>query len=298
MRTLIKRISGTGGGTTEVDRYWGDHTVNSTSFESVHDSLDYLEWRFAEYPMFRELTGLWGEHDGEAILDYGCGPGNDVTGFAVHTGAREIIGADVSGKALELARTRLDLHGVDAGRVRLISLSDREPNTGLADDSIDYAQSFGVLHHVSDPAGCLRELRRVLKPGAEARIMVYNHDSVWLHLYVAYIKQILEGAYAGMGVREAFAKTTDGEDCPIANCYTPAEWGAICREAGFESEFAGGYLSRHELDCLRDHGEAARADERLAPEHRSFLDQLSYDDDGNPLWNGVYAGIGGVYTLG
>ena len=28
------------------------------------------------------LSGLYGQHDGQAILDYGCGPGNDVIGFA------------------------------------------------------------------------------------------------------------------------------------------------------------------------------------------------------------------------
>ena len=55
---------------------------------------------------------MWGEHDGEVILDYGCGPGNDLVGYALYTGARRIVGVDVSPRALELARDRLALHGI------------------------------------------------------------------------------------------------------------------------------------------------------------------------------------------
>ena len=60
---------------TAVDRYWTGHTVNSRPFATAKASADYLEWRFAEYPLFRELSGLWGDHAGETVLDYGCGPG-------------------------------------------------------------------------------------------------------------------------------------------------------------------------------------------------------------------------------
>ena len=70
---------------TAVDSYWSHHTVNSTPFDSAQASADYLEWRFSVYPLYREFMDLWGNHDDEVVLDYGCGPGNDVTGFLLYT---------------------------------------------------------------------------------------------------------------------------------------------------------------------------------------------------------------------
>ena len=43
---------------TDVDRYWTDHLVHSEPFKSVADSERYLAWRFEEYPLFREFSGL------------------------------------------------------------------------------------------------------------------------------------------------------------------------------------------------------------------------------------------------
>ena len=280
-----------------MDRYWTRHTVNSVAFGSAQESLEYLEWRDSEYPLFREFSDHWGEHDGELIVDYGCGPGNDLTGFLVHTGARKVVGVDVSATALDLARQRLALHGVDSGRFELIQLSDASADTGLPDASADYTQSLGVLHHASDPLAGLSEMRRLLRPGGTGRVMVYNRDSVWLHLYVAYQKQIVEGLYPEMAVDEAFGKTTDGEDCPIALAYRPSEFGELLEAAGFKWEFLGGYLSKVELDCLRDHGREATTDAALGDEHRAFLGELSSDDDGNPVWRGLPAGVGAVYVI-
>jgi SAM-dependent methyltransferase len=282
---------------TDVDRYWSRHTVNSKPFKSARKSAAYLEWRFDEYPLYREFMDLWGEHDGQTILDFGCGPGNDVTGFLLYTGASRVIGIDVSPRALDLARRRLDLHDVDPARFDLILSSDANPEVPLPSQNVDYFQSSGVLHHTSDPGGLLKELHRVLRPGGDARVMVYNYDSVWLHLYTAYVRMVLQGAFAGLSVREAFGRNTDGEDCPIARCYTPAEFGAVCEAAGFEAEFVGGYPARYELDLLARHREAAMASPELADEHREFLRDLESDEHGYPLYQGKHAGVGGVYHL-
>lgn len=286
-----------GDGRSEVDRYWSRHTVNSKPFKSAEESIAYLEWRFDQYPLYREFMDLWGEHDGQTLLDFGCGPGNDVTGFLLYTGASRVIGIDVSPKALGLARRRLDLHGVDPDRFELLLSSDASPTVPLEDESVDYFQSSGVLHHTSEPEALLRELYRVLRPGGEGRVMVYNYDSVWLHLYTAYVKMELQGSFAGLSVREAFGRNTDGERCPIARCYTPAEFGALCERAGFSWEFVGGYPARYELELLEQHGEAAVDSPELAEEHRTFLRELERDELGYPVFRGKHAGVGGVYRL-
>ena len=291
---IARRDDGHG---TAVDRYWNDFTVNSTPFASAEESTEYLEWRFEEYPLFREFAALWGDHDGEVVLDYGCGPGNDVTGFLVHTNARRVIGMDISEKALGLTRRRVALHGVEPDRVELIKISDAKPIVPLPDDSVDYFQSMGVIHITSDPGAILKELHRVLKPGRMARVMVYNQQSIWFHLYTAYVTMILEGKWAGLTVEEAFQKTTDGEDCPIARSYTSEEFSALCEAAGFDVSYLGGHLSRHELEIHGKHAEQALADPRLDERHKRFIRELEFDESGYPRWHGRHAGVGSVFEL-
>jgi ubiquinone/menaquinone biosynthesis C-methylase UbiE len=282
---------------TAVDQYWTRHTVRAQRFRSRRASERNLEWRFSEYPLFREFSGLWGDHDGEVILDYGCGPGNDLTGFAVHTGARRIIGFDVSQMALDIAAGRLELHGVDDRRVELLSGADDEPAIGLEDASVDHVNCQGVLHHTSDPQAIVAELARVLRPGGTATIMVYNRESVWFHLYTAYERMIVEDAFSGADIYEAFRRNTDGPECPISRSYVPEEFAGLCRAAGFEVEYVGGYLSKHELNVLDRSWARAIVDTRLAPEHRGFLRALTYDFAGRPMYEGLHAGIGGTYRL-
>jgi hypothetical protein len=127
--------------------------------------------------------------------------------------------------------------------------------------------------------------------------MVYNRNSLWFHLYTAYDKMILQHAFPGLTAEEAFAKNTDGESCPISRAYRPEEFIDLCRQAGFETEFVGGYLSRHELQLFRKLSEEALDDKRLAEEHKNFLGSLLIDKKGYPIYKGKHAGIGSVYVL-
>jgi ubiquinone/menaquinone biosynthesis C-methylase UbiE len=282
---------------TPVDVYWGEHTVNSVPFQTAEESLQYLQWRAEQYPLFQEFMQLYGDHNGQTILDYGCGPGNDLVGFLAYTKAKKVVGIDISEKALTLARHRLALHHFDPERVELLQLADAVTNIPIDDQKIDYIYCEGVLHHTSNPQDIIKEFHRILKPSSYACLMVYNYDSLWLHLYTAYQKMILEGAFPGMDIYGAFSKNTDGEACPISRCYKPEEFMAVCREAGFAADFVGGYFSLHELKLYESLQDKALGDERLAKEHREFLRDLVADHRGWPQHRGKYAGIGGVYML-
>jgi SAM-dependent methyltransferase len=290
-------ISAVEGDPSEVDRYWTGHTVNSRPFLTAGQSLRYLEWRFDEYPLFREFSGLYGLHEDEVVVDYGCGPGNDLTGFAVHSLARRIIGIDISRTALELARSRLALHHVPPQRLELVQIPDSTAAIPLEDGIADYLQAQGVLQHTSEPAALLREFQRVVRPGGRVVLMAYNADSVWRHLYVAYEKMIVEGRFAGESLDEAFRRSTDGEDCPISRSWQAAEFIAMCDGSGFDTEYLGGYLSRHELARLNASWARAISDARLGAEHREFLRYLDFDRSGYPMRHGFHAGIGGTYRL-
>jgi SAM-dependent methyltransferase len=287
----------TGRGLTPVERYWNRHTVKAVSFKSPEESAEFLEWRFGQYPLFRELMDLWGSHDRETILDYGCGPGNDLTGFLVETGAGCVVGADISEKALRLAESRLRLHAVDPARYRLLQISDAETELPLADDTVDYVHCAGVIQHTTAPERVLHELARTLRPGGRGRIMVYNRDSLYFHLYTAYERRILKGLFKGLTAEEAFARNTDGPNCPISRAFRPADFCRLAGEAGFEIEFLGGYFAAIELDLWRTVGSDAVGDPRLADEHRDFLRHVDDGDDGYPRFAGHYAGVGGVYAV-
>jgi SAM-dependent methyltransferase len=285
------------GDLTPVEHYWGLHTVKSSRFKTPADSAEYLEWRFAEYPLFRELMDLWGSHTGESILDYGCGPGDDVTGFLLHTDCRAVVAVDISEKALGLTASRLALHGIDPERYRTVRISDADPKLPLPAESVDYLNCGGVIHHTTDPARVLGELAAALRPGGRGRIMVYNRDSLWFHLYTAYERRILNGRFAGLTAEEAFARNTDGPECPISRAYRHEEFCELVRDAGLEVEFLGGYFSGIELDLWRNLCERAIGDPRLGEDHRNFLSSLEVGRDGYPRFQQHYAGIGGVYSV-
>jgi SAM-dependent methyltransferase len=284
-------------GTTVVDEYWNYHTLHSRRFVSAKESERYLRKRNSEYPMFPELMDLYGDHAGEVLLDYGCGPGDDVTGFLLWSNVKKVIGMDVSGKALGFLRHRLALHEVDLARVELIRITDASGKIPLADSSIDWVQCGGVLHHTTHPQQIVQEFKRVMKPGAEGRLMLYNRDSVMYHLWIAYAQLLVNNAFPGLTVDQAFTKSTDGPDCPVSDAWAPRRVLDMIAEAGLEGEFRGGYVSVMELDWLRTYKVVALNEPRLGAEHRKFISELTLDEQGLPMWRGKYAGIGGVYTI-
>ena len=79
------------------------HRVNFRYFNSDKDSLDHFEWRNTQYPEYINLMPVSG-HDNKVVLDYGCGPENDLVGFSEFSNVKELIGADVSKPSLEIAK--------------------------------------------------------------------------------------------------------------------------------------------------------------------------------------------------
>jgi SAM-dependent methyltransferase len=188
------------------------------------------------------------------------------------------------------------LHEIDPERYRLLQLSDAQPRLPLDDASVDYVHCGGVIQHTTTPELVLRELARVLRPGGQGRIMVYNRDSLYFHLYTAYTRRILDGLFSGLTPDEAFARNTDGPECPISRAFRPSEFSELASRAGFEVEFVGGYFADIELDLWQSSGADAIAEPRLADEHKDFLRLVTDGADGYPRFDGSYAGVGGVYA--
>lgn len=287
----------TGGGSTSMQQpdasisYWTRHNVTEHyRFQTVEDSLSFLHYRNEQYPGYIELMPQHGL-DGKVVLDYGCGPGHDLIGFALHSRPARLIGMDVSSTSLEEARARLELHGATAD---LLQIFGQDKPLPLEDGSVDYVHCSGVLMLVPDPVKLLREFRRILRPGGEFRIMVYNRDSLWFHLYVAFIVRIEHGLYANLSLEEAFGRTTDGEDCPMVRVWRPSEMIDLAVQAGLGCEYLGAAPSLWEMNIAPRRFEAMMG-RRLNDENRKFLQRIRVDERGVPWIDGAVAGIDGCF---
>lgn len=108
---------------------------------------------------------------GRAVLEIGVGLGADHQRFA-ESGAA-LTGLDITERAIAHTRRRFELAGLRSD----LRVGDAE-QLPFADESFDVVYSWGVLHHTPDTGKAIDEVRRVLRPGGEARVMLYNKRSI------------------------------------------------------------------------------------------------------------------------
>ena len=119
----------------------------------------------AQMPAVRRLRA-WGlerldPQSGMTAVDVGCGTGEDAQGLAVTVAPDgRAIGVDVSTAMISEARRRAEVVGNPAQFET--GAADALP---LGDSSVDVLRCERVLQHVSDPAACVTEMHRVLRPG-------------------------------------------------------------------------------------------------------------------------------------
>jgi len=273
--------------------FWTRYNVTlHRSFKTAEESLAHLRWRNDQYIDYINLMPVDGQ-DGKIVLDYGCGPGNDLVGFGIHSKPSRLIGVDVSPKSLEEAKLRLKLHNISS---ELVQIHEADHTLPFDDGSVDYIHSSGVIHHINDPVRVLSEFKRILKKDGMMRIMIYNYDSIFLHLHVAFLSRIVKGLYSDLPIREAFSRFTDGEECPIAHVYKPEEFIHLAECAGLTCEFLGAAISVREMTDL-DMRWLAVMHPALEDEHRHFLINLRFNDRGLPLFKDMIAGHDGCYRL-
>jgi SAM-dependent methyltransferase len=197
----------------DVEAYWNRRPCNirhSTKDVGSKEYFDEVEERkyFVEphIPGFAEFD-RW---KGKRVLEVGCGLGTDATNFA-RAGA-DYSAIELSEVSLELARKRFDVFGLKGNFVHSKGehLAEHFPA-----ETFDLVYSFGVIHHTPEPIEIIRQIRKVIKPGGELRLMVYAKNS-WKDAMIE----------AGFDQPEAQS------GCPVAYTYTPEEAAALLE--GFE----------------------------------------------------------------
>ncbi len=198
-----------------VAEYWNRRPCNirhSPSEVGSRQYFDEVEERkyFVEphIPAFAEFN-RW---RGKRVLEIGCGIGTDAVNFA-RAGA-DYTGIELSRVSLDLTRRRFEVFSL-AGR--LIEGNAEKLSSLVAPASFDLVYSFGVIQHTPDPQAVMSEVRNVIRPDGEFRLMLYARDS-WKNAMIE----------AGLDQPEAQS------GCPIALTYTAEDAREMLTATGFD----------------------------------------------------------------
>lgn len=214
-----------------IDQWTADPCGTVDLEPGTREYFEALISSFREHaPWLDEELG-YVETAGMRVLDVGCGQGVDLARYSM-AGA-DVTGVDLTPRHVELARAHLGSLGLEAKVVE----GDAEAMP-FADRSFDRVSSNGVLHHTPDMRAALREINRVLRPGGEARIVVYNRSSLYYWLTQVLQKGLVEGQLfrerSMAGVLSANVERSSVGARPLVRVYSPRQLRARLRDAGFQ----------------------------------------------------------------
>jgi ubiquinone/menaquinone biosynthesis C-methylase UbiE len=154
----------------EVRDFWNSDPCGTRYLQGTEDFDAHARARYALEPHIFDFAQFASAH-GRRVLEIGVGMGADYLEW-LKAGAIA-TGVDLSAASIEKARQRCLLAGYQPD----LRVADAE-SLPFDDETFDLVYSYGVMHHSPDTAQCIREARRVLKPGGQARIMIYHHPSL------------------------------------------------------------------------------------------------------------------------
>ncbi|MBV9122529.1 MAG: class I SAM-dependent methyltransferase [Planctomycetes bacterium] len=203
----------------QVHDFWQQASCGESLYLRGRDEekfLHQMETRYQLEPYILEFADF-ARYQGRAVLEIGVGLGADHQQFA-EAGA-DLTGIDLTERAVRQVRDRFQLFGLHSD----LRVMDAE-NLEFPEGSFDLVYSWGVLHHTPDTARAVREVRRVLKPGGEAKVMIYHTWSMvglmlwlrygllrlrpwisWAELYSRYLESPGTKAYTVAEARQLFA---------------------------------------------------------------------------------------------
>lgn len=185
--------------------YWNEHihdlelAKHPVGTAGFFADLD--EYRFDKLRYLPEVVDFNG-YKNKKMLEIGCGVGIDLVRFA--RGGANVTGIDLAEQSVDLARKYFQ-HEELKGRLEL----GNGESLAFADDSFDVVYAHGVIQYTANARKMVDEIRRVLKPGGQAIMMVYNRHS-WLN----FLSQTL-----GVGLEH--------EDAPVLKKYTIGEFRSL-----------------------------------------------------------------------
>lgn len=192
----------------EIRKYWNEriHDLEMTKHPAgtgdFFDDLD--EYRFDKLRYLPRVVDF-SAYKGERFLEIGCGIGTDLVRFG-KCGAM-VTGVDLAQRSIELAKKNFELNNLQ-GDLRVMNGEALQ----FDNNGFDVVYAHGVLQYTANAQRMIDEIYRVLKPGGEAIMMVYNKYS-WLNLLSKLMKVELEH-----------------EDAPVLKKYSIGEFKTMLRK--------------------------------------------------------------------
>jgi SAM-dependent methyltransferase len=142
---------------TNLARSLGITELTPASFAAF--DMTYLGYYPYLAPMLDRLSGR--------VLEIGLGSGTVASYLERRV---EYFGLDIAAAPVSLARKRMIVAGHDPTLIQQGSALDLP----FPDGAFDGVVSIGTLHHTGDLVRGIAEVRRVLRPGGMALVMLYN----------------------------------------------------------------------------------------------------------------------------
>src|SRR5258705_4475553 len=144
--------------------------------------LDVERQRYALQPHILEILS-WIDWRGKRVLEVGAGVGTD---------ARRIIGAGAlyTGINVDRGSTEATAQALRAFSLPGVALERDAKSLDFPDGAFDVVYSFGVLQHIPEGQRAVAEIHRVLKPGGEFLLMLYNRTSINYALEIKFLRKL------------------------------------------------------------------------------------------------------------
>ena len=201
--------------TKAIEKFWDDRPCNikhskkpigqKEYFNEVEARKYFVEPHIPKFAEFEKWSGL-------NVLEIGCGIGTDSINFVRNGANLDIV--ELSGKSLDICKKRFSVFGLSANFYK----NNAEALTTFlpSNKKYDLVYSFGVIHHASSPENIIKEIKKVLKPGGELRIMLYSKYSFKLFDFM-HRKNTWDFSKADE-INQYYAEAQTG--CPVAKTYT------------------------------------------------------------------------------
>lgn len=152
------------------------------------------------------------------VLEIGVGNGSHAQLLAPH--CRSYSGIDLTDYAVTSTQRRFHLSGLQ-GNIRRMDAEQLD----FPDASFDFIWTWGVIHHSANTEKILQEMRRVLRPGGKAVIMVYHRSFLYYYIFNGFFRGILAGGlFKAKSLHRLVQLSTDGA---IARFYSIEEWRSL-----------------------------------------------------------------------
>jgi ubiquinone/menaquinone biosynthesis C-methylase UbiE len=241
----------------EVKNFWEEEACGTSPELIKEEDLLSKSWyeeiedyRYSVEPFIHSIAKFT-THDGKKVLEIGVGAGTDHMNWAKSN--VELYGVDLTDRAIETTRKRLEIYGLKSNLQRTNAES-----LPFEDDFFDIVYSWGVIHHSEDISKIISEISRVLKPKGKFLGMIYHRRSLhtlWLWIKNAFLKgrpwrsakyviyhfneSIATKAYT---VKETKFLFKDFKECHITPFLTEADFRFFKSFRNFFPEIWGFYL--------------------------------------------------------